>query len=359
MTDTGALLDYEIIDTLPGLNTIEKEWNQLWNSSTESLVTYSYQFTKALIEYPLRRKRERFWCIIARRDGKLVLVWPFVIYQHFSWRMASAIADTIDYSDPLMDETLDKPRCIADTIQKILALCPCDLVQFQFIRKSSILSEIVPRYRSCVSTYTTDIPQVIFNGGWSGYEKSQLKSERAAFARKRRNLLKIDGIKFEILPYSMINDVLAWMIPRKNSWLNEVHKVDETHMSSPNIVNFVASIFHDLGPHNKCGIFAITRGDEIVAADLCFFNKNAIQWYIGTYNKKYSKYSPGILLKEFIIKMACDNGLNYDMLRGFGRHKSYFANCIDYATTYRIPRTISGYLYSFLRDALKRYKIIH
>jgi hypothetical protein len=65
------------------------------------------------------------------------------------------------------------------------------------------------------------------------------------------------------------------------------------------------------------------------------------------------------LLKEFIIKMACDNGLNYDMLRGFGRHKSYAANCIDYATTYRIPRTISGYLYSFLRDALKKYRVIH
>src|ERR1700756_4961614 len=47
MTDTGALLDYEIIDTLPGLKTIEKEWNQLWDSSTESFVTYSYQFTKA------------------------------------------------------------------------------------------------------------------------------------------------------------------------------------------------------------------------------------------------------------------------------------------------------------------------
>ena len=359
MSDTAAQLDYEIIDTLVGLNRIEKEWNQLWDSSLESFVTYSYQVTRALIVYPLRRKRERFWCIIARRDGKLVLVWPFVIYRHFSWRMASALADTIDYSDPLMDETLDKHRCISDAIQKILAFCPCDLVQFQFIRKSSMLSEIAPRYKGCVSTYTTDIPQVKFTGVWSDYEKLQVKSERAAFARKRRNLLKIGGIKFETLPHTKINDVLAWMIPRKNSWLNEVHKSDETHMSSPNIVSFVATIFGDLGPRDKCRIFAITRGDEIIAADLCFFNKNILQWYVGTYNKKYARYSPGILLKEFVVRMAYDNGLNYDMLRGFGRHKSYFANSIDYATTYRIPRTISGYLYSFLRGTFRRYKIIH
>lgn len=359
MADTAALLDYEIIDTLSGLNKIEKEWNELWDDSTESLVTYSYQVTKALIAYPLRKKREKFWCIIGRRHGKLVLVWPFVIYRHFLWRMASAIADTIDHSDPLMDESLDKPRCISDAIRTILASCPCDLVQFQFIRKSSMLSDIVSCYNGCVSTYTTDIPQVIFNGTWSDYAKSQPRSERAGFARKRRNLLKIDGIKFEILPYGRIADVLAWMIPRKNSWLDEVNKVDETHMSSPNIVSFITSIFNDLGPRDKCRIFAITRGQEIIAADLCYFNRKIVQWYVGTYNKKYAKYSPGILLKEFAIETAYSNGLNYDMLRGFGRHKSYFANSVDYATTYRIPRTIAGHLYSLLRTTLKRYRVIH
>jgi CelD/BcsL family acetyltransferase involved in cellulose biosynthesis len=272
--------------------------------------------------------------------------------------MASAASDTIDYSDPLMDDSLDRESCIADAIRAIHASCPCDLLQFQFIRRSSVLSKVIACYRSCVSTYTTDIPQVIFERGWSDYQHSRSRTERAGFARKRRNLLKIEGIKFEELPHCRITDVITWMIPRKNAWLAQVHKSDETHMSSPNIIRFVTSIFNDLGPQDKCRIYAITRGNEIIAADFCFVGKTAIQWYIGTYNEGYAKYSPGMLLKEFIAEIACSSGLNYDMLRGFGRHKSYFANSTDYATTYRIPKTFNGYLYVFLRVALKRCRLI-
>lgn len=356
---SSATLDYEIIGTTASMARIEHEWNDLWERSHDRFVTYSHQAVSALTAYPLRRQREKLWCIIGRRNGKLVLVWPFVIYRHFVWRMASAIADTIDYSDPLMDEGLDKQRYISDAIRIILALCPCDLVQFQFIKRSSILSGIVASHKDCVSTYTTDIPQVIFEGSWSDYEKSRPRTEQAGFARKRRNLLKIGGINFEILPHGRITEVLSWMIPRKNRWLDEANKADETHMSNPNIIGFIISIFNDLGPHDRCKIFAITRGTEIIAADLCFVGKRTIQWYVGTFNKQYAKYSPGILLKEFVLNTAHSDGLNYDMLRGFGRHKSYFANTLDYATTYRIPRTIAGYLYTYLRVTLRRYRIIH
>src|SRR5579859_2520658 len=142
--NTAAVLDYEVIDSIPGMARIENEWSDLWERSQDRFVTYSHQVTKALAAYPLRRRHEKLWCITGRRNGALVLVWPFVIYRHFVWRMASAIADTIDYSDPLMDEALDKQQCISDAIRVILAWCPCDLVQFQFVKRTSTLSGIVP-----------------------------------------------------------------------------------------------------------------------------------------------------------------------------------------------------------------------
>jgi CelD/BcsL family acetyltransferase involved in cellulose biosynthesis len=338
---------------------IEPEWRALWASSREALLTYSVEATRALIAFPLRRRHERLWCLVGRVDGALVLVWPFIIYRHFIWRMASAIADTIDYSDPLMAEELDKPAAITAAIQVLRRSCPCDLLQFQFMRMSSRLYSLVMQARHQISTYTTDIPLAVLDGDWAAYENLLHKSQVQALARKRRNLLKLGGVSWRLLDHSEIDRVVAWMIPRKNAWLAAKHIIDETHMGSPNIIGFITALFRQLGPTGRCQIFALLHNETFVAVELCFINRTCVQWYIGTFNEEYEKYSPGMLLKQFVIRWAFDHGLDYDMLRGFGRHKSHFANRLDHATTIRLPCGPFGYAYFALRWLLRRGQLIH
>lgn len=354
-----AALDFAVITSRDGLLEIESDWNELWAASHDGYLTYSFQATRALIENPLRQPTEKFWCLTGRSHGRLVLAWPFIIYRHSLWRMASSIADTIDYSDPLLDESLNKPDAILQAMRMILRTCPCDLVQFQFMRSSSALHPLVEAFKEHVSTYTTDIPLVVFDNGWASYERSLSKSQRHGLARKRRNLLKLDAVEFKEVSHTEIRRVLHWLLPRKNDWLHQVHKTDETHMSNPNMIRFVTEIFVRLGPWGRCKIFAIVRRDEIIAVDLCFINNTNVQWYFGTFNSAYEKYSPGMLLKEHVIRWAFDRGLNYDMLRGFGRHKSHFLNVTDHATTYRLPRSVFGHGYIHLRRLLKSFRLIH
>ncbi len=354
-------IEYKVHADLQGLKTIESEWNDLWGKSRDRFITHSYDFTVALYKNPLRHERERMWCLEGRLDGKLVLVWPFIIYRHFAWRVVSPVADTIDYNNPLMDETLDGNDLMLSGISVTIQQCPADLIQFTMIRFTSGLKKLVEKFPSAVSTYSTDVPMLKFHGfeDFQSYEQTLGKSQRSGFARKRRRLMELGGIEFTILPHTEIEKVINWIIPRKNSWLRQKNKNDETHMSSPNIIRFVIDMFKTLGPQGLCRIFALLHKGEFVAIDLIYVGRHDAQWYFGTYNPDYEKYSPGILLKEHIVRWAFDHKLNYDMQRGFGNHKTYFANYVDHATTFRVPCDAWGHGYTALRRTLKRLKLIH
>jgi CelD/BcsL family acetyltransferase involved in cellulose biosynthesis len=354
-------MEFQIYTDLPSLRAIESDWNDLWCRSSGQFITHSYDFTAALCRNPLRREREKLWCLIGRRDGALVLVWPFIIYWHGAWRVASPIADTIDSNDPLMDEQFDRNELMRSGISHALRHCPTDLIQFTMIRFESNLKQLVEKVHLAVSTYITDIPAIKFQdfNDFTLYERKMSKTQRSGFARKRRRLMELGHVEFTVLPPTDIEKVVAWMLPRKNSWLAQKKKIDETHMSSPNMTSFLIDIFRMLGHSGRCKIFAVLHKGEFVAIDLIFVGRQDVQWYFGTYNPNYEKYSPGILLKENVVRWAFDHNLHYDMQRGYGNHKTYFANYVDHATTFRIPGSAWGCCYVALRHILKSMRVIH
>ncbi len=213
------------------------------------------------------------------------------------------------------------------------------------------LYDIVTQTPSRVPIYELKLPMVEFHGDWSSYEKRLSKKQHDGFARKRRRLLELGNVQFGLLPYDTPG-VAEWIVVHKKKWLTKIGWDDKIWLTRPHYVDFLRALLYNLGPDGRCRVFAIKQGDRLIAADVNFVDQHTMQWYVGTFDEDFGKYSPGQLLKEFVVSWALERGLIYDMLGGTGQHKNYLATEIERVTTWRIGRTLWGHCYIDLRRCL-------
>jgi CelD/BcsL family acetyltransferase involved in cellulose biosynthesis len=215
------------------------------------------------------------------------------------------------------------------------------------------LRELILQTYWRVPIYELDVPSVEFSGDWNTYAQQLSKKQRSSLARKHRRLLDLGDIKFEELPYDTPG-VAEWIVEHKRKWLVRNALEDKVQLTHPMFIKFLNGLLAALGPEARCLVFAIRQGERLIAADVSFVDRHAVQWKIGTFDEEFGKYSPGQLLKEMAVRWAFDHGLIYDMLAGGGQHKDYLATKIERATTWRVGRTALGRCYIAIRRLLQR-----
>lgn len=350
-TVDDPIIQFEVITDWADLCHIESEWKILWNDAKRAFALQSFEAADIIRRIPLRRRKTRLWCLVGRVEGTLACVWPFVTYHNHGWRLATPLASDFDCSDPLVLKCTDYRNYVQSAWAYALRTCPCDLFHLQFVRQNMPLSDIVAQTPSRVLIYELKLPLVDFPGSWNSYEKGLSKKQHQGFARKRRRLLELGNVHFELLPYNTPG-IAEWLIVHKKKWLAKTGWDDRIQLTRPQYVDFLRALLCDLGPDGRCRVFAIKQGERLIAVDINLVDQHTMQWYVGTFDEDFGKYSPGQLLKEFVVRWALEHRLMYDMLGGTGQHKNYLATKIERVTTWRVGRTIWGHCYVDLRRSL-------
>jgi CelD/BcsL family acetyltransferase involved in cellulose biosynthesis len=348
----GAI-SFEVITDWSELVRLEDEWNELWCSARYPFVLQTFTAADILRRIPLHRRAVRPWCVIGRVQEKLVLIWPFMIYRNHGWALAAPWTSEVDCSDPLVIDGGSHFAHARKAWNFVLTECPCDLFQFQFVRRYMPLHELVSGEPWRVLIYDLELPLVEFSGSWEQYEEQLSRKQHSGFARKRRRLLDLGGVQFVCLRPDT-SGLAEWLVEHKKKWLAKTGWPDKIQLTRPLYVDFLRAVLIELGSQHRCRVFAIKRYEKLVAVDVTFVDRRTLQWFVGTFDEEYGKYSPGQLLKEFVIHWAFDNGLIYDMLGGAGQHKNYLATKLELVSTWRIGRTWWGRFYVFLRRWLGR-----
>jgi len=347
----GSALEFEVIEDWASLRRIEVDWKALWRRARRAFVLQSFEAAQIIHRIPLRDCKARLWCLVGRTEGVLVFIWPLVIYNNHGWRLAMPLAGHLDCSDPLVLDCANYQDYVQGAWSYALRRCPCDCFQLQFVRQNMPLYDIVAQSRWRALVYELKLPLVECLEGWDSYEKRLSKRQHDGFARKRRRLLELGDIRFELLPHDTPG-LAEWIVAHKKKWLSRVGWEDKIWLTTPQFTDFLRALLADFGPDGRCRVFAMKQGERLIAADINFVDRHTMQWYIGTFDEEYGKYSPGQLLKEFVVRWALDHGLVYDMLGGTGQHKNYLATKVERVTTWRVSRTLWGRCYVSLRRQL-------
>jgi CelD/BcsL family acetyltransferase involved in cellulose biosynthesis len=93
-------------------------------------------------------------------------------------------------------------------------------------------------------------------------------------------------------------------------------------------------------------VFTLKVNDEIISARLSRISKRRVENVISTFSPAYSKYGPGQLLLEDILKWAFERRLDCDLRLGDQPHKQSWANSTSQATTYQFINSLRGAAFS-------------
>lgn len=91
---------------------------------------------------------------------------------------------------------------------------------------------------------------------------------------------------------------------------------------SPKMREFFQDIFATFWPQKKLSLCFLKIKGENVASVLLFFFKDEVLLYNSGFDPKFSLFSPGLLLKAYVVKNSIEKGKKvFDFLRGGERYK--------------------------------------
>src|SRR5690349_7766873 len=94
---------YEIIDDIARFRELEEEWNALFDRVAGAYFSQSFEWCRVGWEEVAAPRRHRLHCIVGRRDGKAILIWPFVTWRPGLWSVAHPLgSETTEYTCPLV-----------------------------------------------------------------------------------------------------------------------------------------------------------------------------------------------------------------------------------------------------------------
>jgi CelD/BcsL family acetyltransferase involved in cellulose biosynthesis len=339
---------YEIIGDVARFDAIKEEWNALAQRVENSYFSQSFEWCRVGWEEVAAPRRRRLHCVVGWRDGRAVLIWPFVLWRSGLWSVARPLgSETTEYTCPLVVDDHEAERRTASALKILRRSCGTDLVLLPNVRADSPLNPVISRMKLAVVSGTSQVSAVTWDAhpSWASYRLSLNPTFRRKLERTRRRLIELGELSFEPAAANADRaEVIDWALSKKKDWLVRKKKAN-SWLETREYRDFLAAIS---GRPAETGEFAIStlrlNGDLIAAALMRLDNVRA-ELLMPVYDPTYRKYGPGQLLMEECLRWACARHLTYDLRIGAESYKDEWSNWSSEAFNYEIANTLWGAVY--------------
>lgn len=357
--DTSGSSDvHTVVTDWDELERLAPEWRELWQRASHDYLLTTPEFAEISRRVSPDQRERRLVCVVSRgQQGRLVLIWPFVVYRNHGLRVAVPLSSEWgDYSDVLVEDGPQAQERVRAAWRTLRRACRCDLFGFSFVRASGRLATLIAgECRVKFALHDLEAPEAILGGlTWDAYWASRSARERSGFGRKRRRLQEQGPLAIEeIRDPQRAAPVFDWLIEAKKVWLGKSGKEDKIRLLTNEFRDFLNALATSFMPDGRSELHVLRQGDTILAADLLLIDKARVEWYVGAFHPDYGKYTPGMLLKEHTLQQVIARGLDYDMRLGGGQHKHFWETRVEPTTTWRVANSPAGVGYVLLKNAAK------
>lgn len=379
--DTTAMSDlarecaaqYEIVSDETAFCALEQEWNALWRRAHGR---YYQAFHVCLLAWqhvakPVGRQLQ---CIVARRDGQMVMVWPLVTYRKWLWRYTLPLSpDAGDYTSVLVEDGRSAATLVAGAWETARRRCHADFVMLPYLRESQELYRVAARERHTLlaSRHDAWVAELSRESQWKTYCESLgtlFRKKPGAFARR---LAKEGNVSVSMTDPTDIDThrrLVEWMLTQKQSWGQRVDK-SESWISSPHYRDFLVHLLTPRGgipvgqstsqstsapramqaagttdattqpspravpseptdqPTDEpiARMIVVTLDDAPVAALITSIGNPCANAIISGFDANHGKASPGTIAVEHAVRWAFDHGWDLDFGVGTEQFKSYWS----------------------------------
>ena len=355
--EAAAPCAFEIVSSREAFDALADDWNELFARAGRGAQAFqAFDWNRHWCNHYLRpreRQRRRLAILTARREGRLVMVWPLVTTRVAGLLQVSWMGDPVSqYGDILAEDSADALELQRAAWAHLLAAIKPDLVWLPRVREDATIAPLVAELGALVTQRRA-----------APYARRE-DAENAAPSRNRRrnaakSFAKLGDVRFvEETGNAAASTTGAIAIGWKRGQLLE-RGILAPAVADPRFAAFFADVLSDPKMASACRSVAFECNGTPAAASILVTCKDYIAGHVAAFDPAFEKASVGMLMLEGAIARAFAEGFAvFDLLAPADAYKARLVRNEIGVIDWAVPVTRAGGIYARLylarlRGALK------
>ncbi len=360
-THTHDELQIDMVQDATALAALAPEWSSLFErAGRPSQVFQTHAFATLYASAydlgapgtpPGHRCDCRLAIVTARREGRLVLIWPLVETRRFGVRCLSWLGEPVaQYGDVILDPSEQAAATLHAAFDYIRAEIRPDMFRLRKVRSDAVVAPFLASL-GITPTEAVEAPCVTLAAGGSPFEGRQNGKARKNRRRLMRRLEERGVVVFRELPPSeAASAALAAGLADKRDWLMRRGLVSPS-LGDPLVDRLLDRAATDPDRATGCAAFELAVDGRPVAFALGFRCKRRLMLHMITYTHDMEKHGVGVLNLEAILRLAEAEGLEaVDLLPPKAEYKLDWADVTVAVADYQMGLTARGRIVSKIVD---------
>ena len=298
-------LKYNIVFNESFNEKLKKEW-ETFERNSHSTIFQTYFLSKIWWKnYSRYNPKDKLLIVTIMENNKPIYLFPFYINFYFKLKILKFLGDKLfDYNGPIYSNYNQEEFKII--WNKVLSkLSGIDIIFFNKI-PSSINNIKNPLYD--FSKFYLNSNEIILKDNWDNFYGS-IKSKIKADSRRQTKRLSILGN----IEYVISNNTNDSLLITKKMIEQKIKRYEITGVYNIFDDLYVEKFYTDVAQskNKNVHISSLKINNNIIATHFGYIHKNKFYYLMPSYNSDiWSKYSPGKLLLEFLIKESYKLKLN-------------------------------------------------
>ncbi|MBZ0211508.1 MAG: GNAT family N-acetyltransferase [Hyphomicrobium sp.] len=346
---------YDVVTARTEFDALAPEWNELFaraGRSTQLFQTFNWSWHwcnhylgKSPAEGPALA------LLIARRSGKLVMVWPLVTERiagllQLTW-MGAPVSQ---YGDVLVDDVPDRAALMRAAWAHVVGTVKPDVVRLTRVRADAAIAPLITELGG-IATQRLAAPYLDLSSApdFETYMQRHSGRSRKKMRAAARKLAQLGTVEFVRRSGGHeASEMVAAAIDAKRRQLVE-RGIISPALADPRMQRFFADAADGSGHPAGVIVYALEINGDKTAIDVLVGCKDRIATHIFAYDPKYAKDRVGAhLLERTIAQSFADGCPTFDLLAPADPYKLQWADGTVDVTDWAIPVSMKGAAYTRL-----------
>ena len=345
---------------------LEQEWNDLFERAGKDhqlfqTFNWNWHWVRHYLSNTGRSPRRTLAVVVARRDGRLVLVWPLVLERIAGLRVLQWMGDPVSqYGDVLVERLPDNTELLRQSWTFITNEIGADVVHLRKVRADAAVAGLLAQTRARkVSTTSAPYLDLASAPNFAGYEQRYNSKTRKNRRRLQRQFLERGPLTVQRHPGGpTARDAARAAIAMKLGWLGRTGRISPA-LTDPRFAAFFADVAEAGARGAGCEVVVLKSNGEPAgyAIDVTCGARRAA--HVIVHDPKFDDFGAGVLLLQEWIRGACAHGIaTFDLLAPAYAYKLDWADGAvgveDFALGLTLRgRAFAGIYLGFARSKLK------
>ena len=319
---TASVMTFATVETVSALEDLEAEWNAL--SERAGAAHHVFQSHSFVLTWA-RSKRDsenrssascRLAILIARRHGRLVMVWPLVMERRFGVRALTWLGSPISqYGDVLIDKVDDTLALLEEGWSEACRRFSPDVVRLGKVRADAAVMPLLTRLDSTPSNQQVAPVAKLKSAAATGFEDRQ--SGKACKNRRRlmRRLEEAGQVTFCALASGPEAVAMAMAgLHQKRRWIN-ARGLYSAAFATDMPESFFRRMLSEQTARSEtaqpmCRVYGLCLDGVPVAVAIGFVADRQLLLYLISYDLAHEKAGVGCLNAEAVLRHCEAEGLH-------------------------------------------------